>query len=211
MNVLAQRVTIGVITGDLLVNGHELDTSFARKTGYVQQQDLHVETCTVREALRFSAVLRRPSSISIDEKHSFVEDVIQMLGMEEYAEAVIGNTGDGLNTEQRKLVSIGVELAAKPQILIFLDEPTSGLDSRSSWAICKVMRKLADHGQPVLATIHQPSAVLFEQFDRLLFLGQGGKTIYFGEIGKQAQTLLHYLETNGARQCGPTENVSFPQ
>jgi ABC-type multidrug transport system ATPase subunit len=32
------------------------------------------------------------------------------------------------------------------------------------------MRKLADHGQAVLATIHQPSALLFQQFDRLLLL-----------------------------------------
>ncbi|KAJ5143326.1 uncharacterized protein N7515_002113 [Penicillium bovifimosum] len=206
MNVLAQRVTFGVVTGDVRVNGCDLDSSFSRKTGYVPQQDLHVETCTVREALRFSAVLRRPASISLDEKHSFVEDVIQLLGMQEYAEAVIGNPGDGLNMEQRKLVSIGVELAAKPQILLFLDEPTSGLDSRSSWAICKVMRRLADHALPVLATIHQPSAVLFEQFDRLLFLGQGGKTVYFGEIGQKARTLLDYFETNGARPCGPTEN-----
>lgn len=70
------------------------------------------------------------------------------------------------------------------------------------------MRKLADHGQPVLATIHQPSAVLFEQFDRLLFLAKGGRTVYFGDIGKQARTVLEYLEDKGARHCGPTENVS---
>ncbi|KAJ5229183.1 hypothetical protein N7489_009891 [Penicillium chrysogenum] len=206
MNVLARRMTIGVVTGDMLVNGHEPDASFSRKTGYVQQQDLHVETCTIREALRFSAALRQPQSVSTEEKYKFVEEVIQLLGMEDFAEAVIGKPGDGLNTEQRKLLSIGVELAANPQLLIFLDEPTSGLDSRSSWAICKFMRKLADNGQPVLATIHQPSAVLFEQFDRLLFLAKGGKTVYFGDVGHQARTVLEYLEKNGARQCGPTEN-----
>ncbi|KAJ5787614.1 hypothetical protein N7457_002604 [Penicillium paradoxum] len=206
MNVLAQRMSIGVVTGDMLVNGHEPDASFARETGYVQQQDLHVETCTVREALRFSATLRQPRSVSMEEKYTSVEDVIQLLGMDEFAEAVVGNPGDGLNMEQRKLLSIGVELAAKPQILIFLDEPTSGLDSRSSWAICTFMRKLADHGQPVLATIHQPSAILFEQFDRLLFLAKGGKTVYFGDLGNQARILLEYLEANGARPCGPTEN-----
>ncbi|CAI7650812.1 unnamed protein product [Penicillium glandicola] len=206
MNVLARRMTIGIVTGDILVNGHELDASFARQTGYVQQKDLHVETCTIREALRFSAALRQPQSVSMEEKYAFVEEVIQLLGMEDFAEAVIGNPGDGLNLEQRKLLSIGVELAAKPQLLIFLDEPTSGLDSRSSWAICAFMRKLADHGQPILATIHQPSAVLFEQFDRLLFLAKGGKTVYFGNIGNQARTVLEYLENNGARHCGPTEN-----
>lgn len=201
-------MSIGVVTGDVLVNGHGLDASFCRKAAYVHQQDLHVETATVREALRFSAALRQPQSVSMEEKNGFVEDVIQMLGMEDFAEAVIGNPGEGLNIEQRKLLSIGVELAAKPQLLIFLDEPTSGLDSQSSWAICAFMRKLADHGQVILATIHQPSAVLFEQFDRLLFLAKGGKTLYFGDIGHRARTLLNYLETNGARRCGDSENVN---
>lgn len=74
LNVLAQRVSVGVITGDMLVNGAPLDASFQRKTGYVQQQDLHLHTSTVREALRFSALLRQPKSIPVKEKYDFVED-----------------------------------------------------------------------------------------------------------------------------------------
>ncbi|KAJ5388987.1 CDR ABC transporter [Penicillium cataractarum] len=206
LDVLAQRASVGVITGEVLVNGNALDPSFCRKTAYVPQQDLHLETATVREALQFSAALRRPRSVPTEEKNAFVEDVIQMLGMEEFAEAVIGHPGAGLNGEQRKLLSIGVELAAKPQLLIFLDEPTSGLDAHSSWAICAFMKKLADHGQAVLATIHQPSANLFEQFDRLLLLGKGGRTLYFGDVGHRARTLLDYVEKNGGRRCGLAEN-----
>ncbi|KAG9572158.1 pleiotropic drug resistance protein, ABC superfamily, partial [Aureobasidium melanogenum] len=60
LDALAQRTTMGVITGDMFVNGRSLDPSFQRKTGYVQQQDLHLETSTVRESLRFSAMLRQP-------------------------------------------------------------------------------------------------------------------------------------------------------
>lgn len=177
LDVLAQRVTMGVITGDMLVSGKALDASFQRNTGYVQQQDLHLETSTVREALRFSAMLRQPKSVSKQEKYDFVEDVIKMLNMEDFSEAVVGVPGQGLNVEQRKLLTIGVELAAKPGLLLFLDEPTSGLDSQSSWAIVAFLRKLADNGQAVLATIHQPSAILFQEFDRLLFLAKGGKTV----------------------------------
>lgn len=209
LDVLSQRMTCGIVTGEMLVNGSGLNTSICRKTGYVEQNDLHCETSTIREALRFSAALRQPRSVSMEEKYAFVEEVIQMLGMEDFAEAIIGNPGEGLNLEQRKLLTIGVELAAKPEVLIFLDEPTSGLESQSSWAICAFMRKLADHGQAVLATIHQPSAVMFEQFDRLLLLAKGGKTVYFGDIGSHSRTLLDYLQTNGARPCGPTENVSY--
>lgn len=197
---------MGVITGNMFVNGAPLDSGFQRKTGYVQQQDLHLDTATVRESLRFSAMLRQPKTVSKQDKYDYVEDVIKMLKMEDFAEAVVGVPGEGLNVEQRKLLTIGVELAAKPKLLLFLDEPTSGLDSQSSWAICAFLRKLADNGQAVLCTIHQPSAILFQEFDRLLFLRKGGQTVYFGNIGKQSRTLLDYFEVNGARQCGDQEN-----
>lgn len=206
LDVLAQRVSMGVVTGDMLVSGKPLDESFQRKTGYVQQQDLHLETTTVREALRFSAMLRQPKHFSKKEKYDFVEEVIKMLNMQDFAEAVVGVPGEGLNVEQRKLLTIGVELAARPALLLFLDEPTSGLDSQSSWAIIAFLRKLADNGQAVLATIHQPSAILFQEFDRLLFLAKGGKTVYFGDIGKNSETLLNYFESNGADKCGDDDN-----
>lgn len=172
----------------------------------MQQQDLHLETATVREALQFSAYLRQPASVPKEEKDAFVEDVIHMLNMEDFSEAVVGNPGEGLNVEQRKLLTIGVELAAKPALLIFLDEPTSGLDSQSSWSIVAFLRKLADSGQAILCTIHQPSAILFQEFDRLLFLMKGGKTIYFGEIGPNSKTLLDYFERNGAPKCDENAN-----
>jgi ABC-type multidrug transport system ATPase subunit len=83
-----------------------------------------LHTATVRESLRFIAVLRQPKSVSNEEKYRYVESVIKMLNMEDFAEAVVGVPGEGLNVEQRKLLTIGVELAAKPKLLLFLDEPT---------------------------------------------------------------------------------------
>jgi ABC-type multidrug transport system ATPase subunit len=94
--VLADRVTMGVVSGDILVNGKPRDTSFQRKTGYVQQQDLHLETCTVRESLQFSAVLRQPASTPLQEKHAYVEEVIRLLNMEAYADAIVGVPGEGI-------------------------------------------------------------------------------------------------------------------
>lgn len=206
LDVLAQRTSIGTVSGDIFVNGKPPGTGFPRRTGYVQQQDLHLETTTVREALQFSAVLRQPRTVPSSEKFEYIEEVIRLLGMEDFAEAVVGRLGEGLNVEQRKLLSIGVELAAKPTLLIFLDEPTSGLDSQSSWTICALLRRLTDSGQAVLATIHQPSALLFQTFDRLLFMAQGGKTVYFGDIGSQSSTLLNYFYRHGARKCEALEN-----
>lgn len=206
LDVLANRVTMGVVTGEMLVDGRLRDDSFQRKTGYVQQQDLHLEISTVREALIFSARLRQPHSTPDSEKLSYVEEVIKMLNMEEYADAVVGVLGEGLNVEQRKRLTIGVEIAAKPDLLLFFDEPTSGLDSQTAWSICTLMRKLADHGQAILCTIHQPSAMLMQEFDRLLFLARGGKTVYFGDLGKNMETLIKYFEKNGAPKCPPTAN-----
>lgn len=118
LNVLAQRTNVGVVSGDMLVNGNPLPASFQRQTGYCQQQDTHMATATVREALTFSALLRQPASTSELEKLAYVEEVIQLLEMEAYAEAIVGEVGMGLNVEQRKRLTIGVELAAKPALLI---------------------------------------------------------------------------------------------
>ncbi|KAM0335133.1 hypothetical protein ACHAQA_000173 [Verticillium albo-atrum] len=205
LDVLASRVTMGVVSGDMLVNGKARDESFQRKTGYVQQQDLHLPTSTVREALKFSALLRQSSQYSHQEKIDYVDTVISLLSMEEYADAVIGVPGEGLNVEQRKRLTIGVELAARPQLLLFFDEPTSGLDSQTSWSICNLMEKLTKHGQAVLCTIHQPSAMLFQRFDRLLLLSKG-KTIYFGDIGKGSRTLVDYFTRNGANNLPTGSN-----
>jgi ATP-binding cassette subfamily G (WHITE) protein 2 (PDR) len=197
---------MGVISGGIFIDGEHRDHTFQRKTGYVQQQDLHLATSTVREALNFSAILRQPASLSRKEKLRYVDEVIELLDMELYADAVVGVPGEGLNVEQRKRLTIGVELAAKPQLLLFLDEPTSGLDSQTSWIICNLMEKLKKNGQAILCTIHQPSGMLFQRFDRLLFLAKGGRTVYFGEIGKNSSILQAYFERNGARALHASEN-----
>lgn len=120
-------------------------------------------------------------------------------------------------------MTIGVELASKPALLLFLDEPTSGLDSQSAWNLVRFLRKLADAGQAILCTIHQPSALLFESFgardnglfmrfltvhpDRLLLLERAGRTVYFGEIGPDSSVVRSYLAQRGAI-CPPNLNVA---
>lgn len=139
LNTLAQR-NVGTITGDMLVDDLPMDASFKRRTGYVQQQDIHVAELTVKESLQFSARMRRPQSIPDAEKMEYVEKIISILEMQEFSEALVGEIGYGLNVEQRKKLSIGVELVGKPDLLLFLDEPTSGLDSQSAWAVVKMLK-----------------------------------------------------------------------
>lgn len=163
--------------------------------------DVHEGTATVREALRFSAYLRQPAEVSIKEKNQYVEEIIELLELQDFTEALVIT----LSVEARKRLTIGVELASKPALLLFLDEPTSGLDAQSAWNLVRFLRKLADQGQAILCTIHQPSSLLFESFDRLLLLERGGETVYFGDIGKDSQVIQDYFARNGAF-CPPNVN-----
>ena len=206
LNVLAQRTDVGVVQGNFFVNGHPLPRSFQADTGYCQQQDVHLAQSTVREALQFSALLRQPREVPKDEKISYVETVIELLEMQPFAEALVGEVGEGLNVEQRKRLTIGVELAAKPSLLLFLDEPTSGLDAQAAWSIVRFLKKLANEGQAILCTIHQPSGELFNQFDRLLLLQKGGKTVYFGDTGENSMQLIRYFEERSGIKCDENAN-----
>ncbi|KAK3837776.1 MAG: ABC-2 type transporter-domain-containing protein [Linnemannia elongata] len=207
LDVLAQRKSMGVVTGQIEVDGQPLRRDFQRTTGYCEQLDVHVPECTVREALQFSAHLRQSAEVSVAEKDAYVEEIIKILEMESIADALIGTTesGLGISVEERKRLTIGVELVAKPKLL-FLDEPTSGLDAQASYNIMRFMRKLADQGQAILCTIHQPSSQLFAFFDDLLLLAKGGRTVFFGELGHDSTGLINYFEKNGAPKCAADAN-----
>ncbi|KAG1859914.1 ABC-2 type transporter-domain-containing protein [Suillus tomentosus] len=202
LNVLAQRVDVGVVLGDRFINGQPLPADFQAQTGYCQQMDTHLPQATVREAILSSAHLRQSEFVPMEEIRAHVDKCVQMCGLEAYADAVVGTLG----VEHKKRTTIAVELAAKPKLLLFLDEPTSGLDSQSAWAIITFLRELADSGQAILCTIHQPSGELFQLFDRLLLLRKGGQTVYFGEIGERSSTMLKYFERNGASPCDEDAN-----
>jgi len=206
LNTLAQRITFGKIEGTFLVDGRPLPKSFQRATGFAEQMDIHEPTATVREALQFSALLRQSREVSQEEKYDYCETVIDLLEMRDIAGATIGNIGQGLDQEQRKRLTIAVELASKPELLLFLDEPTSGLDSGAAFNIIRFLRKLADAGQAVLCTIHQPSAILFEHFDDLVLLKSGGRVVYAGELGQDSKKMRQYFEDKGGSKCPPDAN-----
>ncbi|EIM21935.1 P-loop containing nucleoside triphosphate hydrolase protein [Wallemia mellicola CBS 633.66] len=210
LNTLSQRVTTGIITGDMLIDGKPLElNSFQRGTGFVLQGDLHDSFATVRESIEFSAILRQPRETPREEVLAYVDQIIALLELKDLEDAIIGSPGAGLSIEQRKRVTIAVELAAKPDLLLFLDEPTSGLDSQSAYSIGRFLKKLANAGQAILCTIHQPSSLLFtEFFDRLLLLAPGGKVVYQGPVGDNGSAVVDYFKRIGARECKAHENVA---
>jgi ABC-type multidrug transport system ATPase subunit len=196
MDVLALRKASGEIAGDIRINGHPQDpNSFRRVTGYVEQFDVQSPQLTVRETVEFSAKMRLDESIPIIEtKLKFVDLILAMLELDTIAGFLVGNDTGGLSFEQKKRLSIAVELASNPSI-IFLDEPTSGLDARAASVVMRSLRRIADRGIAVVATIHQPSVAIFNSFDSLLLLKSGGETVFFGEIGEECCNLIDYFES----------------
>ncbi|KAK6162154.1 hypothetical protein DH2020_001995 [Rehmannia glutinosa] len=166
MDVLAGRKTGGYINGTITISGYpKKQETFARIAGYCEQTDIHSPHVTVYESLQFSAWLRLPPEVDTATRKMFIEEVMELVELTPLKEALVGLPGvNGLSTEQRKRLTIAVELVANPSI-IFMDEPTSGLDARAAAIVMRTVRNTVDTGRTVVCTIHQPSIDIFDAFD----------------------------------------------
>ncbi|KAF0973210.1 hypothetical protein FDP41_008417 [Naegleria fowleri] len=178
LNILAQRVK--ETSGDITVNGMKIGSSFRSLSAFVQQDDVLMGNLSVRETLRYAALLRLPKTISWKEKIERVESIMDELGLLKSANTKVGTPGltKGISGGERKRLSIAIELLTQPSIL-FLDEPTSGLDAATAYSVMKTIIKIAKGGRAVILTIHQPRSNIYELFDKLLLLARG-KVAYFG-------------------------------
>ncbi|KAK2427127.1 pleiotropic drug resistance protein [Trifolium repens] len=174
MDVLSGRKTSGCIEGGMSISGYPKNqATFARISGYCEQNDIHSPNITVYESLLFSAWLRLSKDVDIETRKMFIEEVIELVELHLVKNFLVGLPGiDGLSTEQRKRLTIAVELVANPSI-IFMDEPT---------------------GRTVVCTIHQPSIDIFENFDELLLMKTSGQVIYGGPLGRNSEKLIEYFE-----------------
>ncbi|KAF2579888.1 hypothetical protein F2Q68_00001982 [Brassica cretica] len=159
MDVLAGRKTGGYIEGDIRISGYQKEQqTFARISGYVEQNDIHSPQVTVEESLWFSASLRLPQEITKDQKKEFVEEVMRLVELDSLRYALVGLPGTtGLSTEQRKRLTIAVELVANPSI-IFMDEPTSGLDARAA----AIVMRTGVEGVPAISSGYNPATWMLE-------------------------------------------------
>ncbi|KAL5975215.1 ABC transporter G member 39 [Asimina triloba] len=196
MDVLAGRKTCGYIEGDIRISGYpKKQETFARISGYCEQDDIHSPHVTVYESILYSAWLRLPSDVSSDTRKMFIEEVMDLVELNSLRDALVGLPGvSGLSTEQRKRLTISIELVANPSI-IFMDEPTSGLDARAAAVVMRTVRNTVDTGRTVVCTIHQPSIDIFEAFDELFLMKRGGEEIYVGPLGHNSCQLIKYFES----------------
>ncbi|KAF8093762.1 hypothetical protein N665_0379s0046 [Sinapis alba] len=195
LDVLAGRKTSGYIEGDIRISGFpKVQETFARVSGYCEQTDIHSPNITVEESVIYSAWLRLAPEIDSATKTEFVKQVLETIELDEIKDALVGVAGEsGLSTEQRKRLTIAVELVANPSI-IFMDEPTTGLDARAAAIVMRAVKNVADTGRTIVCTIHQPSIDIFEAFDELVLLKRGGRMIYTGPLGQNSCHVIEYFE-----------------
>ncbi|RDX92405.1 Pleiotropic drug resistance protein 2, partial [Mucuna pruriens] len=195
MDVLAGRKTSGYIEGSISISGYPKNQeTFARMSGYCEQNDIHSPNVTVYESLVFSAWLRLSKEVNEETRKMFIEEILELVELHTVRHFIVGLPGiNGLSTEQRKRLTIAVELVANPSI-IFMDEPTTGLDARAAAVVMRTVRNTVDTGRTVVCTIHQPSIDIFENFDELLLMKRGGQVIYGGPLGQNSQNLIEYFE-----------------
>eukprot|EP00727_Mastigamoeba_balamuthi_P013719 m51a1_g8970 hypothetical protein (562) ;mRNA; r:18665-20350 len=185
--------------GEVLLGGAVAGRGSAkRQVAYVAQEDRLCGVLTVRENLRYSAMLRLPSSVTSAQREKLVEDVIAELGLRKCADTKVGNAiFRGVSGGERRRTSIGMELITRPSVLL-LDEPTSGLDAAGARAIAGLLADLARNGpRVVVAVVHQPSAQVLGMFDKMALLSRG-RQVYFGS-------------TRGAVDFFRSHGVSFPE
>jgi len=200
VNLLTDKVKR--TSGEVRINGKkESLMKYKKLIGFVPQEDIMLRELTVQDILLHSAKMRLPSSWTNDQKKEKVLEIIHFLELDHVMNNVIGNEEErGISGGQRKRVNIGMELVADPNIL-FLDEPTSGLDSSTAFEVCSLLSEIAKkQNMTIVAVVHSPSAQAFSQFDDILLLGKGGRTVYFGPV-EQAH---EYFERIGF-PCPPNE------
>lgn len=164
--------------GGVQLGGVDLYEKFdelRRDIGYVPQDDIVPTSLDVERVLKYAAELRLPD-FSADEREGRVTGVLRKLDMADSRNQRVSTLSGG----QRKRVSVGVELLARPAIL-FADEPTSGLDPALERSLTQSFQNLTEDGSTVVVTTHVMTSL--ELLDKICLL-HGGHLAYFGPVDR---------------------------
>jgi ABC-type multidrug transport system ATPase subunit len=202
---LVTKAYYGEVSGKIIINGQEISSKeISDSIGFVPQDDIVFAELTVKENLVFSGKFRLPVGTSLSDIESTAMETLVYLGLVRVADSIVGDVSHrGISGGERKRVNIGIELMGKPSIL-FLDEPTSGLDSSSAMLVMKSLREIVERqGMTVCSVIHQPRAFIYELFDTVILMGDGGRCVYQGPSRD-----AHSYFTNLGYQLPMGENIA---
>ncbi|XP_076358028.1 uncharacterized protein LOC143250836 isoform X1 [Tachypleus tridentatus] len=172
--------TLKINSGLVTVNGEPLRDEMRRNICYVLKEDVFFTNLTVRQVLKFSALLHLPDAMTCHEKMAQVEHIIDVLELRQCLNTRIGDEMKrGLSGCEKKRTSIACELLRNPSTML-LDEPTSGVDSGAALSLMSILKNYArkEH-KTFVVTFYQPSSQIFHMFDRLLLLTDG-QVAFFG-------------------------------
>ncbi|OIT07727.1 PREDICTED: ABC transporter G family member 11-like isoform X2 [Nicotiana attenuata] len=187
-------------SGVILINGHKQKLSYGT-CAYLTQDETLLATLTVKEAVYYSAQLQLPDSMTKSEKIQIAEQTIKEMGLQDAMNTRIGGWGNkGISGGEKRRLSICMEILTRPKLL-FLDEPTSGLDSAASYYVMSGISRQKE-GRTIVASIHQPSAEVFNLFHSLCLLSSG-RIVYFGP----ASAAIQFFARNGF-PCPRLQNPS---
>ena len=169
----------------------------------VPQDDVLFAELTVQENLSAATVLRGSSAPhERDSRARIALAAVSLLGKENLR---VGSVVDKvLSGGERKRLNIAMELTGTPDALL-LDEPTSGLSSADADSVMAVLRNHANAGMLVVAVLHQPSAEIFDRFDKVVVLDVGGRLAYFGSPAKARHYFDISVPGEPARPWGPDQ------
>lgn len=193
LQCLAERIPFtGSLNGNVLVNGLPPGASFSRLLCYVEKLDAH-QTYSVSESIQFSAALRLGKTVNAMRRHTHVELVLNQLGLLPYSNQLVGSLRDatGKTFEIAKKITIAVELAANPSILL-LEEPVSGVDTIGTLTILNIL-SLCQIRSGHYCLSNTPYARTVPFFDLALILTKEGHQAYFGPIGSNHDIILDYF------------------
>ncbi|TXT10968.1 hypothetical protein VHUM_01719 [Vanrija humicola] len=168
-------------TGELLFAGQKANSLAWSNVAFVEQEDdWHLPSLTVRETLRYAAILRLPTKIPRKQKIARAETVLRMLGLKDCADLPVGGPlVKGISGGEKRRLSLAVQMINDPAVLV-VDEPTSGLDSSIALSVMQVLKDIAATGRTVIATIHQPRSDIWRLADNITLLAKGGVVAFNG-------------------------------
>ncbi|KAF7367373.1 Pleiotropic drug resistance proteins (PDR1-15), ABC superfamily [Mycena sanguinolenta] len=182
------------MSGDLLFNGMPATEDVRNSVAFVEQEDdYHLSALTVRETLRYAAILRLPPKMSRKRKIARAEEVLSMLGLRDCADIFVGGELlKGISGGEKRRLSLAVQMISDPSVLV-VDEPTSGLDSFIANNVMECLKEIARSGRTVIVSIHQPRSDIFHSLDNLLILAKGGHAVFSGK----RERAVHIMESQG--------------